>query len=234
VEYAWAEVPIQPLPGVANAIISAIGMHAPGTNTPTGPALQGAIDYATKWAKANPSHITVIALATDGEPGECDAGVPEVQAIAAAGVAGTPSIRTFVIGVGPSLSALDAIAASGGTGTAYHVDLNNMATQQLVQYLNTIRGAAIACTYQIPPPPPGQMEDFSLVNVEYLPGKGPPGVPIPKVVGKAACPSTGDAWYYDSETKPTEIILCPATCDTVTQDAKAEVDIVFGCKTILK
>src|SRR5262249_55436207 len=155
-----------------------------------------AIDYAAKWAKAHPSHITVIALATDGEPGECNADITDCEAIAAAGLAGTPSMRTFVIGVGPSLAALDGLAAAGGTGTAYHVDLNNMATQQFVQFLNTIRGAAIACTYQIPPPPPGQMEDFALVNVEYLPGKGPPNVTIPKVTDKAACPPTGDAWYY--------------------------------------
>ena len=232
-EYAWAEVPIQPLPGAGGAILSSIGMHAPGTNTPTLPALQGAIQYASVWAKAHPTHITVVALATDGEPGECDVDLTHIDGIAAAGFAAAPSIRTFVIGVGPSTAALDGIAAAGGTGAAYHVDMNMMATQQLVQLLNTIRGAALACTYQIPPPPAGKTEDFTLVNVAYVPGMGPT-LTVPQVAGSAACPTGGDGWYYDDPASPTQIILCPTTCGTVSKDPAGAVDVVLGCKTITK
>jgi hypothetical protein len=32
---------------------------------------------------------------------------------------------------------------------------------------------------------------------------------------------------------PTEITLCPSTCDKVTDDAFAEVDVVLGCQTIV-
>ncbi len=232
VEYAWAEVPIQPLPGVANAILGSMGMHTPGTNTPTSPALQGAVDYATAWATAHPTHITAVALATDGDPSECDVDLTNIDAIAAAGFAGTPSIKTFVIGVGPSTMALDGIAAAGGTTAAFHVDVTSMATQQLLQVLNTLRGAAIACTYQIPPPPMGKTEDFSLVNVEYRPSKGP-HVTIPKVTGLPACPASGNGWYYDDDANPTEIIVCPATCTALSKNTGGEVDVVIGCETIL-
>jgi hypothetical protein len=234
VEYAWAEVPIQPLPGVGNQILSSMGTHTPGTNTPTAPALQGAIDYARSWAIANPTHITVVALATDGGPSECDTDPTHLNMAAAMGFAGTPSIKTFIIGVGPALQALDDLAAAGGTGAAYHVDLDAMATQQLVQLLNTLRGAALACTYQIPPPPPGQVEDFSRVNMVHHPGMGGASVTIPKVASKADCPSSGDGWYYDDDAHPTEIIACPTTCAVFSADATGEVDIVLGCQTILK
>jgi hypothetical protein len=233
-EYAWAEVPIQPLPGAASAILSSLGMHAPGTNTPTSPALEGAIDYAATWATAHPGHITVVAFATDGEPGECDTDLGHIDAIAASGFSGAPSIKTFVIGVGPALQALDDLAAAGGTTTAFHVDMSAMATQQLIDAMNAIRGAALQCTYQIPPAPMGMMEDFALVNVEHDPGNGGAKVTIPKVNDAAACPSTGDGWYYDDDISPTEIVMCPSTCSVLSKDTVGELDIVLGCKSILK
>jgi hypothetical protein len=233
-EYAWAEVPIAPLPGVAGAIFSSLGMHAPGTNTPTAPALEGAIDYAKAWAVAHPTHITFVAFATDGLPSECDTDPNTLHTIAAAGVAGTPSIKTFVIGVGPALQQLDDIAAAGGTTTAFHVDMSPTAEQAFVDAMNTIRGAGLACTFQIPPAAPGMMEDFSLVNVDYTPGNGGMKHTIPNVKGKAQCPAQGEGWYYDSDAKPTEIILCDATCAVVSKDALGEVDIEVGCQTISK
>ncbi|MEP7120909.1 MAG: hypothetical protein ABJE95_08370 [Byssovorax sp.] len=233
IDYAWAEIPIQPLPGVGSAILASIAAHAPGTNTPTAPALQGAIDHATAWQKAHPDRLTVVAFATDGLPSECDIDPVHLNAIAAAGLAGTPSIKSFVIGVGPALQALDAIAAAGGTTTAFHVDVDPQATDQLVSALNTIRGAAIQCTYQLPAPPSGKTLDFTLVNVTYTPGGGA-AKSIPRVADAAHCPASGDAWYYDASAPPTRILLCKATCAEVEKDLMAEVDVVLGCATIVK
>src|SRR5262249_37939780 len=117
-DYSVAEVPIQPLPGVAQAITTAMGNHMPSTGTPTSAALQGAINYAQTWAAAHPSHLTVVAFATDGIPSGCDTDLGHIDAIAASGLSAMPSIKTFVIGVGSSLQALDGIAAAGGTTTA--------------------------------------------------------------------------------------------------------------------
>jgi hypothetical protein len=234
VDYAWADVPIQPLPGVTSAILTSLGMHPPGTNTPTSPALQGAVDYAKAWETKHPSHVTVVAFATDGQPSECDIDINNIDAIAATAFAGTPSVKTFVVGVGGALQILDGIAAAGGTTSAFHVDMNPAATQELVDALNTIRGAALGCTYQIPPPPPGMQEDFGLVNVSYQPGDMSPAHVFPRVGGPGQCPSSGEAWYYDSNTAPTRIILCDAACHEVAADQEAEIDIVLGCATIAK
>jgi hypothetical protein len=233
VDYAWADVPIQKLPGVGPAIISSIASHTPGTNTPTAPALQGAIQYASAWAIANPTHVTVVAFATDGEPSECDQDLNDINAIAAAGFGATPSIQTFVIGVGPALNALDGIAAAGGTTKAFHVDVNAMATQQFLAALNTIRGAALACTYQIPTPPPGMSLNFGDVNVEFHPAGSKPTQIFPKVQDKAHCPANGDGWYYDDDAMPTEIILCPKSCSKISDLVNGELDVVLGCTTIV-
>lgn len=233
-DYAWADVPIQPLPGAGNFIIGSMTMHAPGTNTPTAPALEGAIHYAKTWAQKNPGRIVVVALASDGEPSECDVDPAHLDMIAAAGFGQAPSIKTFVIGVGPALQLLDGIAAAGGTSAAYHVDLDMAATSHFLDALNSIRGAALGCTYQIPPPPVGMTEDFSRVNVDYLPGDGSAKHTFPKVMDKAHCPAGGDGWYYDDEAAPAEIILCDDTCAVVQKDLMAKVEIVLGCLTILE
>jgi hypothetical protein len=233
-DYAWADVPIQALPAGANPIIASLAMHSPGTNTPTLPALQGAIDYAKAWQAAHPDHVTVVALATDGDPSECDIDLDNLNAVAAAGYAGSPSVPTFVIGVGPSLALLDDIAAAGGTVAAFHVDFDVMAQEQFLEAMNTIRSAALPCAYPIPPPPAGQVEDFALVNVTYIPGDGGPEQTIPGVGAAAQCPVNGDGWYYDDIAAPTQIILCAATCAEIADDTMAEVDIVFGCQTIVR
>jgi hypothetical protein len=231
-DYAWAEVKIQPLPGVGNAIVTSIGSHMPGTNTPTMPALQGAIDYATMWALDHPDHVTVVAFATDGEPAVCDTDLSHINAVAAAGFNGTPSIKTFVIGVGPALTNLDGIAAAGGTTKAFHVDTNAMATEDFVDALNTIRGAALPCTYQVPEPGPGRVPDFDHVNVIYTPSDGSPAQTLPNVSSETACPSNGLGWYYDDNQNPTQIILCDGACALISEDLEAKVEIELGCITL--
>src|SRR5262249_59022411 len=134
----------------------------------------------------------VVAFAPDGLPSEGPAGPAEVNMIAAAGLAGTPSIKTYVIGVGPALLELDAIAKAGGTTTAFHVDMSPLAEQAFVDAMNAIRGAALACTFQIPAPPLGMMLDFTRVNVDYKPGNGGAKQTISKVSNKASCPMAGD------------------------------------------
>lgn len=229
-DYAGAEVEIAELPGAAGAIKSSIGMHSPSTGTPTHPALQGAINHAKGWANAHPGHVTVVVLATDGVPSGCNEDIGAIADIAELGFTVNPSIRTFVIGVGSSLSSLNAIAAAGGTTEAFIVDTASNTTQQFLDALNVIQGIVLPCSYGIPVPPVGE-PDFKSVNVNYTPGGGTKGV-IPFVANEAACPASGNAWYYDDPANPTQILLCPSTCQTVSGDTQGTVDIVLGCATI--
>lgn len=232
-DYAWAEVPIQPLPAVGPVIAGSLGMHAPGTNTPTEPALDGAIQYAKAWANAHPDHIVAVIFATDGDPSSCITDLDYINSLAADGFNTAPSIQTFVIGVGPSLVALDGIAAAGGTTEAYLVDFDPMAEEQFLDALNKIRKAAVPCIYDVPPPPSGETLDFGAVNVEYTPGNGDPAEKFPYVGSVADCPARGHGWYYDDPDRPTKILLCDGTCDLVQGDLQAAIEIVLGCLTIV-
>jgi hypothetical protein len=236
-DYAHPEVEIAPLPGVASAITASLAKHSPSTGTPTGPALQGAVDHAKAWAMSHTGHVVIAVLATDGEPNECS---PDDQTgiaqIAATALAGTPSVKTFTIGTfaagdmpsGPDL--LNAIAAAGGTGTAFNIDTTTNVNQAFLAALNKIRGTALGCQYNIPVPTSGT-PDYNKVNVQYTPGTGAPET-FPKVADKAACPSLGNGWYYDNNSAPTQIELCNASCTTVSADSKGKIEILLGCTSV--
>ena len=228
-DYATPEVEIMALPGVGNMIMSSINAHSPSTSTPTSAALQGAIDHAASWATSHVGHTTVVVLATDGDPTECDTSLTNIDAIASAGVAMAPSIKTFVIGVGPDTTNLNGIAVAGGTQQAFLVDTGGNVNQQFLAAMNSIRNSA-SCTYQIPLPANGT-PDYTQVNVVYTPNGGSPTT-IPNVANQAACPANGDGWFYDNAAAPTAIILCTHTCGTVSADASGSVDIALGCATV--
>ncbi|MDC3980240.1 vWA domain-containing protein [Polyangium jinanense] len=232
-DYAKPDVPIAPLPAVGTTIISSMDNHSPGGGTPTSAALEGAVDYAKQWATQNPTHTVIVVLATDGEPAGCNDDLAYINNIAANALAGVPSIKTFVIGVGNLAGALNGIAAAGGTGSAFIVDANQDATDKFIQAMNEIRGAALSCSYLIPQPPPGEDIDYNAINVEYTPESGI-SVIIPQVKSEAECPAAGLAWYYDVPGAPKQIILCDATCSQVAKDTKAEIDVLVGCATIVK
>jgi len=229
--YTAPEVAIAPLPGVAPTIVASMNAHSPSGGTPTSAALQGAVDHAKDWATKNPDHVTVVVLATDGDPTNCDTNLNNINAIAAAGANGVPKILTFVIGVGNSSAALNGIAQAGGTGQAYFVDSNQSATDEFLKAMNEIRGAALACSYLIPEPAMGEL-DFGNVNVQFKPAGAEPVI-IPKVNSNAECPASGFAWFYDNNAEPKQIMMCDATCETIKKDTEGEVSILIGCETIV-
>jgi hypothetical protein len=241
-DYAMPAVAIQPLPGAGSAIASSLGARQPQGNTPTSAALQGAIDEAQTFSIANPTHTVAVVLATDGIPDECTPNtVAGVAQVAASGVSGMPSIKTFVIGVftpndiASGTSAVNQIAASGATGQAFVISTTSQnVEQQFVAALNSIRGASLPCDYALPQPD-GGMPDFGKLNVQYTAGSGTTTT-IPYVETAAACDPTRGGWYYDADPAegavPTKILLCSASCGTIKGDAQGRIDIVLGCKTV--
>jgi len=167
-------------------------------------------------------------LATDGDPTECDTDLGHIDAIAATAIGGDPKIPTFVIGVGSSLTALNGIAAAGGTQKAFIVDPTQPnLNKQFLDALDSVRIAASGCHYPIPLPASGPINP-SLINIEIKPAGGPAKV-VPRIASAAACPATGDAWYYDDNAHPKHIVLCDATCKAVAATTGEEVDFLVGC-----
>jgi hypothetical protein len=51
---------------------------------------------------------------------------------------------------------------------------------------------------------------------------------IGKVANMAACGALG-GWYYDNDAAPTQILLCPQSCDAVKADQISSVQVLYGC-----
>ncbi|MBN2197250.1 MAG: VWA domain-containing protein [Polyangiaceae bacterium] len=196
-EYANPSVRLQSLddPTKREQLVTRIQNTTPGGGTPTLPAVQGAIQYATELLVADPSSTSVIVLVTDGEPGvsrvvdgvytneKCfcygtpgctdEDEIPYVQqAVADAAMAGIP---TYVIGMGEvDPGNLNMIAEAGGTESAYVVDIGDYETTkaQLAEALTSVQGVQAPCNLQIPAAPDGETFDKSKVNVEYVTGAG--------------------------------------------------------------
>ncbi|HEX4337354.1 MAG TPA: vWA domain-containing protein [Polyangiaceae bacterium] len=250
-DYAGADVPIAPLPGNAQPIIDSLGRHKPSTNTPSQPALEGAIQTATAWKQKNPSHTVITLLITDGQPNACavaDGGslVEPVVAVAARGLAQAEKMNTYVIGITsgtatcatdpapPNKADLDRVAAAGGSTEAIMIDLDATATQKFIAALNKIRaGAQAACTYSLPAPDDGAKLDPAKVNVGVTNTLGGTSSVIYRVNDDTACDPSMGGWHYDNEAMPTKILLCPASCTSVGA-AGTIVNIKFGCQSSLR
>lgn len=93
-----------------------------------------------------------------------------------------------------------------------------------------ISGAQIECEWVIPDAM-GMDIDFNKVNVDYLDGMNAPQA-IPKVDDMAACMDL-KAWYYDDPVNPTKIFACPSLCTQIQGNEAAQVDVKFGCESII-
>jgi hypothetical protein len=227
-------VAIAPLPGNATAMVDSLNAHMPGGQTPTVAALTGALQYAESWIAQNPSHKVVVVFATDGSPHGCTNNTIDVAASVAQGaVAGSPSIPTYVIGVGSSLSSLNAIADAGGTGAALIVNTNQDVAAQFLAAMNAIRSStSLPCTFTIPAGDAGAV-DLGKVNVVDTPEDGGAPVALLQVSGESGCDPSSGGWYYDNPQAPASIDLCPASCSVVTTEVTTQVDIQVGCRTLV-
>jgi hypothetical protein len=218
------------LPGAANGFGIALAQTMPNGDTPTTPALQGAIDFARSQVMANPSRDVAVVLTSDGIPNGCNSTVQNAAAAAAAGLAGTPSIKTYVIGVGPQLNNLNMIANAGGTTQALLIDTNNTPANVAAQFTMALGkiAAPVTCNYTIPTNG-GKALNFNQVNVQTHVG-GAAAQVIDKVANLAAC-GTGEGWFYDNDLSPTKITLCPSTCGPLMTTMGSGLQILIGCGT---
>jgi len=222
-------------PSVAIGLVSEVGLDlvnamdavTPGGLTPTVPALQGAISYAQSWARDNPGRATTVVLVTDGFPTQCDNEPSRISQAARGGYESPEHIRTFVIGVGDVAKFnLDNYARAGGTQRAYLTDAGDVKSS-FVTALNNITNRALACEYQLPPPPDGMKLDKTKVQVVHTPASGD-AEEVPSISSFAACAKNPNGgWYYDDPDHPSKITVCPCTC---ARFQAGRVDVRLGCK----
>lgn len=221
---------IAELPGAAAAITSSINGNTPvtGSPTPMAPALEGAIDYATTSAAANPDHVTAVVLVSDGIPDSCNPGsLDTVVARAEEGLNQSPSVLTFVIGL-TAVGTLSEIAAAGGTNFALAVEPGSNAGASFLEALDEIRGS-LGCAFTLPDTPPDEPLDPELLNVAFTPEGQDQDVYF-RVDSESEC-GGNRAWYYDNPANPTSVQLCPAACSQVSKKV-GQVDVVLGCPPV--
>lgn len=232
-------VPIDLLPGNGTAIKDALLARETTGSTPMKGALQGGVDAMTQFLGAHPNEEGVIILVTDGDPGACTGDtVSNVVAVAQAANAGTPKVRTFVVGMeGATFANLDQIAqAGGGAPKAFNAsggvtDAGVTPQQQLLDALDAIRAGALGCEYLVPKPSAskGQVDPDS-VRINFTPGQNDPAQSFTRVSGPDQCGATTGGFYYDDPKNPKRIILCPASCEGVKKGtAAAKLDVVLDC-----
>lgn len=238
--YGTPLVSVGELPERAAALNTALAGLEPTGETPTGPALRGACDYARDFRATSEDHQVVLLLLTDGRPEApttCQGGqntcCPSLEdAVEAADAClNATGIRTFVVGVGPLLDNLQQIAAAGGTNEAFLVEGGDVGTAVRTA-LNRIRGAAaIPCELQLPAPPPGETLDLNRVNLSYE-------AEDCSLSLFSSVPSSGDCggddgWYYDSPDAPGRVLLCPRSCERVS-GPNGNLYYSVGCETRIR
>jgi len=233
-DYATPAVPLGLLPQHAPAVMGSLRAIEPVGETPTGAAIRGACTYASGRKQAEPGRNPVILLVTDGEPkaplssmkGGCNPTLED--AVAAASECAAAGIRTYVLGIGPSLENLNQIARAGATSQAYLVADGGGA--EIVKALNAIRSdAMIPCALQIPRPPLGTV-DHQKVNVLYSSAACSSVATFLNVKQPSGCDPVTGGWYYDNAASPTSIQLCPASCEAVKAPG-GQLLVSVGCAT---
>jgi len=225
--YQTPVVAVGDLPGNAMPLQDALASRFPGPGTATEPALRGAIAFAQQRATEHPDRKQVVLLVTDGEPANCGATVESTAAAAAEGLAGTPSIPTYVLGLG-NISGLNQMAMAGGTGEAFVVD-DPMQVQAVVEAMNAIRGLALPCEYRVPAPSMGAFNK-DLVNLNWTLNGSTTTVPF---VGDASgCDRAPMGWHYDDANAPSQLIACPSTCAAF-KSSGGDVSVALGCPQVL-
>lgn len=224
--YAAPQVPMTALP--SPAFDQAFAATTASGETPTVPALQGALAFATQTEATHPGAKVAVVFVTDGEPNGCNSTIDKAAAVAASAWGdaggGTP---TYVIGIG-KVKSLDAIAKGAGTGQAFIVSTSDP-QQTAVDFrvaLGTIRGSSLGCDYPIPSPPAGQSLDYGAVNVVFTPGAGGPTT----LTYDRDCSAGG--WRYDDAQSPGRIEVCPGPCAAIGSDPTGSLAVEFGCATV--
>jgi hypothetical protein len=182
-----------------------------GGNTPTNQTLQGFLGTAAGLADATKTNYVL--LMTDGEP-NCGGDATAVASTVAQLYAQTPSVRTFVVGIGDGTSsnpgALNSWADAGHTalaGATHYYQVNTVADLQ--KAFNDIVGGVASCTYQLSMKP----SDASLI-VAYI-----NGVAVPQD------PTNGTTYDPASNT----LDFHGTSCDQIKSGASSSLDIVYGC-----
>lgn len=112
-----------------------------------------------------------------------------------------------------------------------HFDMTqgNFSINALSQAISQIRGRALGCTFSLPEPPVGETIDPGEVNVSVTVDGNATSVPR-RGDSSDSCETDG-CWDYNADG---DVELLGKACSDLEGAASSKVDILVGCKTIVK
>jgi hypothetical protein len=219
-------------------LVNTVNATNTGTNgTPIYESVGGLAQWGVANATANPSAQTVVVFLTDGDQTGCmtnllnDTQYWSQTRDFASNARASRGVLTFVIGLyGSNQTKLNALAAAGGTGTAYYISTTNQAAleAQLLTALNAIRASTMSCTFNLPNPSTLDPND---VTLNYTDSGGNSKTTYQKL-NAAACTGANIEWYLNDNATPTQATLCPTFCSTAQADVGAKIQVLAGCPKI--
>lgn len=203
-------------------LVDTLTAKNPGGNTPMYPALDGATQWAIAYKAANPKEDAIVVFATDGDPNGCNENTTQIANIAGAAF-DNYGVKTYAIGIqDANPTFMNLIAQKGGTKSGFFVSTGGNVENELLSALIQIKGDTLSCDFVVPA---GGVYDPSAAVITFTPTVGAP-VTLNNVGSSAAC---GDGWYYNDPANPSQLKLCPATCQTVLNDSGAKIAVDLGC-----
>lgn len=222
--YADPDVTIGELPGNQAALMTslsdAIGPQV-ASLTPTYAALQGALEYASAHAAelqdTDPNRLTMVVLASDGFPSECDEqSLPAISGLAAAAYAAEPSVKTYVVGITEGAANAEAIASDGG-GKAFIINPDDEdVSQRFLDAMLSISLSNIPCGFEIDrgvtDAGPTILINSERAEVTFNSIAKGQRVLAQRKDSFECLTKDGDGFYFDRAEDPTRVVLCEDTC----------------------
>lgn len=199
--------------------------------TPTLHVMNGLTQFIQNSRETVPGKY-VIVLVTDGYPQGCDDNeIDSVVSVAEAALA--DGISTYVIGIqNPDIDGapetvenLTDVAAGGGTEAAFIIDTGDpeQTAADFSAVVDQIRSKTTVCTVDIPDPPDGRKFDKKKVRVTYATED------TDNVLNYDQNCTESLSWHYDNVDKPSSIVLCDSTCQSVQNTPDAALSVEFTC-----
>ena len=173
----------------------------------TAPALQGALNSARQSAQSGAGNAAVL-LVSSSQPLTCGGSTTDGAMVAAAALAGTPPVPTYVLALQPHAS-LDAVALAGGTGSARTAD-DATSADALLDAMRAITDEA-QCRYAVPEGAAAYLPDRIALELT-VDGRT---TTVSRVGDEAQCDPASGGWYYDDPDAPRFLIACEQTCSQV-------------------
>jgi hypothetical protein len=236
-EYGTPAVPIRRDSSRARDILASLAARELAGPTPTGPALQGALQHAQSWAGDHPDRQVITVVVTDGFPTNCSPlGIPEIASLAENANRGAQPVHTFFVGVFSDqdlgldgAARLDELARAGGSRQAVVINTANDVAQDFLLALDAIRDTSSRCNFRLD----ASGLDLDRVNLEVVDDRGTTTQLLN--VGDAATCADQQGWFYERDDNGTrrQITVCPSTCRGLIGGG-LRTNLAIGCATRIR